>query len=559
MFQILHYAGFEIPSTLIAEFVQEINTKRSGNKRLSWRSYANEFQSEGLFSLNAKFQKIVSIIKEFDLLISEANHIRLMLVIQRLIEVSNCIDSILVKENKITELNAIRTFIDFVKEQTISNPDLSLKQFVELLKNMNRFKITIPFVQTIGTTKGVNLLTAHSSKGLEFEKVIIVSAAKDIWESSKPIMDWIFPENIVPHYSSGNKIEEERRLFYVAMTRAKSNLFISYTEKKTNDKASERSLFVDELLDTDTVNFNPIQVEDELVLPVFLQGLLPQNQAELYLPDKEIVEKYLQSYKLSVTHLNTYLRCPKSFYYNYIIQVPAMKNAAMEFGSAVHEMLYRYFKKVVETSLFPPVNEMIELFEYELSKRRSAFTDKELNHKLEYGKTFIPKYYENGVSKWSKILALERNVQAVVNGIPIKGIIDKIEFNGNEATVIDYKTGKHEYAKTKFKRPGEQKDKQNFENEFGGDYWRQAVFYKILIDNYEAKNWKVNTTIFDFVEPDSKSNKFNQEKVVIQSEDLQIVRNQIEIAYNKIMNMEFSKKCNEEDCYWCSFEKRFQI
>ena len=119
----------------------------------------------------------------------------------------------LVKENKITELNAIRTFIDFVKEQTISNPDLSLKQFVELLKNMNRFKITIPFVQTIGTTKGVNLLTAHSSKGLEFEKVIIVSAAKDIWESSKPIMDWIFPENIVPHYSSGNKIEEERRLF----------------------------------------------------------------------------------------------------------------------------------------------------------------------------------------------------------------------------------------------------------------------------------------------------------------------------------------------------------
>lgn len=40
----------------------------------------------------------------------------------------------------------------------------------------------------------------------------------------------------------------------------------------------------------------------------------------------------------------------------------------------------------------------------------------------------------------------------------------------------------------------------------GGDYWRQAVFYKILVDNYEQKDWKVISTEFDFVEPDKKEN-----------------------------------------------------
>lgn len=66
----------------------------------------------------------------------------------------------------------------------------------------------------------------------------------------------------------------------------------------------------------------------------------------------------------------------------------------------------------------------------------------------------------------------ERNFRAMVGDVPIKGKIDKLEFNGKYVNVVDYKSGNFENAKDKMMRP---EDK----NPNGGDYWRQAVFYKI--------------------------------------------------------------------------------
>ena len=74
----------------------------------------------------------------------------------------------------------------------------------------------------------------------------------------------------------------------------------------------------------------------------------------------------------------------------------------------------------------------------------------------------------------------------------MKGKLDKLEFDGKSVNVVDYKTGDIEKAKKKLNPPQE-------EDPNGGDYWRQAVFYKILVDNYEQKNWKVVSTEFDFI------------------------------------------------------------
>ena len=63
--------------------------------------------------------------------------------------------------------------------------------------------------------------------------------------------------------------------------------------------------------------------------------------------------------------------------------------------------------------------------------------------------------------------------------------------------IVDYKTGDPDKSKERLQSPNEK-------NQIGGNYWRQAVFYKILIDNYEQKAWKVVSTEFDFVEPDKK-------------------------------------------------------
>jgi DNA helicase-2/ATP-dependent DNA helicase PcrA len=88
----------------------------------------------------------------------------------------------------------------------------------------------------------------------------------------------------------------------------------------------------------------------------------------------------------------------------------------------------------------------------------------------------------------------------------------------------------------------------------GGDYWRQAVFYKILVDNYEQKGWKVVSTEFDFIEPDKKKN-YKKEKIFISPEDIEFVSEQIKMVWDKIQNHDFYAGCGKENCHWCNFVK----
>jgi DNA helicase-2/ATP-dependent DNA helicase PcrA len=89
----------------------------------------------------------------------------------------------------------------------------------------------------------------------------------------------------------------------------------------------------------------------------------------------------------------------------------------------------------------------------------------------------------------------------------------------------------------------------------GGDYWRQAVFYKILVDNYETKQWNVVSTEFDFIEPDKKKN-YQKMKVVITPEDIATVKELNQNSVGKDTAKEiFYTGCGKEDCHWCNFVK----
>jgi DNA helicase-2/ATP-dependent DNA helicase PcrA len=144
-------------------------------------------------------------------------------------------------------------------------------------------------------------------------------------------------------------------------------------------------------------------------------------------------------------------------------------------------------------------------------------------------------------------VAIERNIRnVVVKGVPLKGKLDKLEFDGKNVVVVDYKTGDPDKALSKLKPPHD-KDPN------GGDYWRQAVFYKILVDNYASKDWQVVSTEFDFIEPDKKKS-YRKEKVIITAADITTVTEQIIDTWEKIHH-DFYTGCGKEDCHWCNFVK----
>ena len=192
--------------------------------------------------------------------------------------------------------------------------------------------------------------------------------------------------------------------------------------------------------------------------------------------------------------------------------------------------------------------EFISDFEWYLHRHRENFTREEFNRRMEQGGIVLTDYYHYYLASWNKVVAVERTIRnVVVDGIPLKGKLDKLEFEGANVNVVDYKTGDIDKARKKLKAPHD-------EDPNGGDYWRQAVFYKILIDHYDQKNWKVVSTEFDFIEPDKKK-QFKKEKIVISPADTTTVISQIKTVWKKIQDRELYKGCGKSDCHWCNFVK----
>ncbi|MGN6639172.1 MAG: PD-(D/E)XK nuclease family protein, partial [Mucilaginibacter sp.] len=166
--------------------------------------------------------------------------------------------------------------------------------------------------------------------------------------------------------------------------------------------------------------------------------------------------------------------------------------------------------------------------------------------RMDYGEKILPPYYELNVPSWNKIALVELPIKNIeIAGVPVKGNLDKVEFVGKQVTVVDYKTGNLKYAKEKFTRPDDN-------NPNGADYWRQAVFYRLLIDSDKGKDWQVVNTVFDFVEP-INANEYHKEYVNITADDITLVTEQIRTVYQKIMAHDFNTGCGKEDCEWCHF------
>jgi DNA helicase-2/ATP-dependent DNA helicase PcrA len=183
-----------------------------------------------------------------------------------------------------------------------------------------------------------------------------------------------------------------------------------------------------------------------------------------------------------------------------------------------------------------------------MRRNRQYFTREQFNRRMEYGTGILTNYYNKYVHTLNKVVVLEHNMRNVmVDDLRLKGKIDKIEFRGKNVTVWDYKTGDPEKCGDKFALP-------NPKVPHGGDYWRQAVFYKIMVENYGGKGWKVDEVVFDFVEP-TKKKEFIRRSVPITPDDVAQVKDQVRTVQEKIESKDFYTGCGKEECRWCGFVK----
>ncbi len=269
---------------------------------------------------------------------------------------------------------------------------------------------------------------------------------------------------------------------------------------------------------------------------------------------EEWIRHSLKNYRLSVSHLNTFLHCPLSFYFETVIRAPGRKSAAMAFGSAVHGALEEIFRIMLreKSGRFPGESVLLQAFEAAMQRQRYFFPDeKHYLDKLRYGKESLSDYYRRKEAGWKRVVSIERRIQTRIDEVPVHGFLDKIEFDYYHADIIDYKTGRIHGNTQRFAAPGKAGEEFPFENSKGGNYWRQAVFYHLLIAHDPSTRWKPRKVIFDYIE--KQKNGLSEICIIPGSEDKELVAGQIRSVYASIQNEAFDRGCGRAGCHWCRF------
>jgi DNA helicase-2/ATP-dependent DNA helicase PcrA len=553
LFEILHFDFYSNPPIEIAKISIAVAEKQFGENRTSIRRLLYEKSNQpprDLFDpgLHRGLKQVSAILEQ---LIADVSNVTIQDLFERVIRTAGVLNSIMQSPEKVWQMQVLTALFDFIKEETRRNPDLRLSQLIQMIDLMEKNNIYIPIVQVCGSDKGVNLLTAHGSKGLEFEYVFVAGCNASYWEKKrKPGGGYKFPDTIFSSTPKSSDEEELRRLFYVALTRAEKYLYISYSRYKTDNKELEPSKFIAEIQDIHSLPVEKVFIDNDVMIEFEALQFEEISAPEIQKIEEDFISNILDKFVMNVTALNNYLHCPLEFYFKNLIRIPSPKNEATEFGSSVHFAIQRLFEKMKlhPREEFSSKEDLLQDFSWYMHRHRESFTKEAFDRRMEYGLGVLGNYYEKYINQWNKIVAIERNIRnVVVNGVPLKGKLDKLEFYNKEVNIVDYKTGDVDNAKEKLNPPSEKCPE-------GGDYWRQAVFYKILVDNYGQKEWRAISSEFDFIEPDKKK-EYRKIKIHVSQDDINFVIDQITNTWEKIQNRDFYIGCGKPECHWCNFVK----
>ncbi len=486
-------------------------------------------------------------------IIYEYRNLPLISILERLINRSGLLRYLLTQAEKSWYLQVLNTFLNFVKIEIDRKPRMKLRGLLEVLQKMDANRIAIAIEKIVEVEEGVHLVTAHSAKGLEYDCVFVIDGVKDYWEPGKKSpFQFALPDTLT-FSGEEDALEARRRLFYVAMTRAKEYLYISYSQTNNVNKPLQQTQFIDEIIAGYDIEVEEREV-DATYLVDSLETLLLETEAPAIAPlEKALVTDLLKDFKLSVSTFNRYLQCPLTFYYESVLKIPSINSEAAAYGTAMHYALMILFEKMrrSETKEFPALKHVLGYFNTEMKRQIGYFTDSEYERRLALGRANLSTIYTEHLPHWHKETKAELSIRnTTIEGVPVVGTVDKIEyFKNHKAHIVDYKTGSH--TGSKLSKPTKQ-------NPHGGHYWRQLVFYKLLVESQQLEQTIVQSGEIFYMDP-GPNGKLASKKINITSKDAALVKDLVTEVYQKIQAQDFYTGCGKPRCTWCNFVKRNQL
>ena len=309
---------------------------------------------------NTRWKELKSILAE---LRKKAEHIPLTTLLDRMTELLEL--RFVPGSSDAACLDAFKKFLEKWEEKSETR---KLPEFMEYFDYFLEAGGKIEVPEPPGPVNAIQMMSVHASKGLEFPVVFILCVASRRFPhgEQRPVIE--FPDELrkgpVPPVNL--HLEEERRLFYVAMTRAQEQLYVSSVGKK----GRKASVFIDDLLsdpvvegrDIAKVEFDekPEKTEPEAQPSKKTPARSRPAQPSLFgepAPAPDTVRPPLAEWaravpstppdgklRLSATAIETYLDCPLKFKFGHLYRIPTGPQAALTFGNIMHQSVRHYFK-----------------------------------------------------------------------------------------------------------------------------------------------------------------------------------------------------------------------
>ena len=568
LYKVLSADYFRIPQSDILRFINFVNAK-SADRRANPTTILTEFL--GYFESGGdeiKFKDPPKIRKAADTIMrllqdSQARPVHSLLM--DFIKDAGMFKYILKEysENKILRIRQLRSlsaFVNMVKTSDIANPGVRLDDFLAEMKTRKDHGLAIQGDLVTLSQSGVRVYTAHGAKGTEFHSVIIPFCLNNRNWPARPIPDKIkLPSDLFKtrihvqdkETAKSMALQDETRLFYVAMTRAKSNLI--FTASPTEDSVS--SLYLRKL----DIPAEP--TKGALEQEVLEKSLEATDLKDPFIGTDEVLKDMVENLSLNPTRLNTFVTCRRKFLYNDLLKLPGPKKKSLVFGNCVHKALEDTYKKFMAKKKFPLFGFFLDSFRHELKFQGvDAATERDCLKKAETLKGWFDPAAKNPVMP----ISLERKLLVTIgDNIIFTGKYDKVEFEDEQnltVRILDYKTGKPD---DHLKDIDKLRDPASLDCD---GYLRQLVCYRLLFekDKKESRGMRVASGELVFLEPVSadlrsqgyKKGQYVTKRVEISDDMVESVEGLIKDVWGHIKALDFAKlpSRDEKICGRCDFD-----
>ena len=402
----------------------------------------------------------------------------------------------------LTTLESLRTLRQKLRDR-VTDATPTLADFLEFIDLHRSTKTRLTHIRPQSSTLGgaINLMTAHKSKGLEFPHVFVIGAIDSAWGEKVRSRSRLirYPANLQLQ-PAGTSYDERLRLFFVAMTRAKTTLTMTYSQ--TNDAGSDT--MIASFLTDHTPTIIPAADTPATQITMAQTDWSTRLSAPITAELKDVLAPTLETYKLSITHLNNFLDVsrggPQNFLLNNLLRFPSAKSPAASYGTAIHSVLQQLHNLLRTDHRLPPTERILHYFRTSLEAQHLPPDDFALY--LDKGTAALTAFLDAKSSDFrdTELAELDFAHQGVVVGSArLTGKLDVADIDKHNKTIFvtDYKTGKPSHS---------WKGASDYEKIKLHKYRQQLMFYQLLVESSrDYGNFSFTGARLQFVEPDMKT------------------------------------------------------